>query len=451
MKKSNKKYVLMLILLWIVGCLLQFLFCCSSKTSSQKALVGAGVAATAVVAGDAALDQIPQATNHGFSLVDDQFNLKGEHGFDFEKSSVDPLVPYSADLNANIKKTVQYLKNHPERQLVVVGRYHADEENNTDFDNLGLARADIIKNQFIVAGVNPQQLVTKGEIYSDAVANAQGQYLGMIDFGMQDTPEATNNGFGLNADGLMLKGDHGFDFAQGDAMPLSPYAEELNANVSKMVEYLKANPARQLTVTGRYRADEVNNTPFPNLGLARAEQIKKQLMALGIDSKQIEIEGKLYPEAISNHKGQFLGMADFSVKELNDAGLTERQQKMDDLLADLTANPLTLYFDTGHSKLTFSEVQRNRVLSIVTYLDYEPSAKVVMTGHTDNVGKAEDNLRLGKKRALFAADYFAKNGLSKEQMMAVSKGSSEPIADNATEEGRAKNRRVTITIFKDSK
>jgi len=66
------------------------------------------------------------------------------------------------------------------------------------------------------------------------------------------------------------------------------------------------------------------------------------------------------------------------------------------------------------------------------------------TGHTDNVGTAEYNQKLSERRAQAVVDYLASKGVYPGRIKAIGMGLTKPIADNATEEGRAQNRRVTI-------
>lgn len=80
------------------------------------------------------------------------------------------------------------------------------------------------------------------------------------------------------------------------------------------------------------------------------------------------------------------------------------------------------------------------------FLRDNPSIKIRITGHTDDVGSEKANQRLSEGRANAVRDEIVRRGIASERIEAEGKGESEPIADNATEEGRAKNRRVEITI-----
>jgi OOP family OmpA-OmpF porin len=75
-----------------------------------------------------------------------------------------------------------------------------------------------------------------------------------------------------------------------------------------------------------------------------------------------------------------------------------------------------------------------------------PTAHIEVAGHTDNVGDEAANKALSEKRALAVTDYLIKAGLPADRLQAVGYGSSQPVAANDTEEGRAKNRRIDFVV-----
>jgi OOP family OmpA-OmpF porin len=71
---------------------------------------------------------------------------------------------------------------------------------------------------------------------------------------------------------------------------------------------------------------------------------------------------------------------------------------------------------------------------------------VQITGFTDNTGTPDYNQKLSEARASTVKDFLVKNGVDPSKITILGKGQNEPIADNATKEGRAKNRRVEIMV-----
>jgi OOP family OmpA-OmpF porin len=70
--------------------------------------------------------------------------------------------------------------------------------------------------------------------------------------------------------------------------------------------------------------------------------------------------------------------------------------------------------------------------------------KVEVGGHTDNAGTPDGNLRLSQERAQAVMAALVQRGIAAARMTAKGYGQATPVADNRTEEGRAKNRRVEL-------
>ena len=99
-----------------------------------------------------------------------------------------------------------------------------------------------------------------------------------------------------------------------------------------------------------------------------------------------------------------------------------------------------IIFDVGKSTIkpeSMSEINR-----IVTLMKENPDLKFSVEGHTDSTGAAASNQSLSEARSQAVVDKLAENGIAKDRLKAAGKGQSSPIADNGTDEGRAKNRRV---------
>jgi OOP family OmpA-OmpF porin len=83
---------------------------------------------------------------------------------------------------------------------------------------------------------------------------------------------------------------------------------------------------------------------------------------------------------------------------------------------------------------------------LADFLKSNPQANVVLAGFTDNVGTEAYNLPLSKRRVESVANYLKQQGVGMDRMTLLWYGQTNPIADNSTPEGRAKNRRVEIAV-----
>lgn len=103
-------------------------------------------------------------------------------------------------------------------------------------------------------------------------------------------------------------------------------------------------------------------------------------------------------------------------------------------------------FETGSAAISGSTKDLETIYNLLVQAE-ETKLKVV--GHTDNVGNSGSNLTLSKGRANSVVTYLTGRGISHDRFQLVDgKGDSTPIADNATSSGKAKNRRVEITLLK---
>jgi OOP family OmpA-OmpF porin len=103
---------------------------------------------------------------------------------------------------------------------------------------------------------------------------------------------------------------------------------------------------------------------------------------------------------------------------------------------------LYINFDTG--KADIKPESEPTIAQIVALLRENPDLKVSIEGHTDNVGTAASNKTLSEARAKSVMDAVVKGGVEASRLSAVGWGQEKPVADNRSEEGRAKNRRVEI-------
>jgi len=103
------------------------------------------------------------------------------------------------------------------------------------------------------------------------------------------------------------------------------------------------------------------------------------------------------------------------------------------------------FFDTN--KATFRKEAQPELEKISANVRRVTSVEAVqITGYTDNTGAADYNQKLSEQRAATVKDFLVKNGVDPSKITILGKGQSSPIADNATKDGRAKNRRVEVMV-----
>jgi OmpA-OmpF porin, OOP family len=99
-------------------------------------------------------------------------------------------------------------------------------------------------------------------------------------------------------------------------------------------------------------------------------------------------------------------------------------------------------FDTA--KATIRSDSEKVLSEVVALLQKNPAWRVALAGHTDNVGSKEMNLGLSRQRAQAVATWLSVKGIALDRLLPGGFGDMAPIADNTTDEGRAKNRRVDL-------
>ncbi len=103
-----------------------------------------------------------------------------------------------------------------------------------------------------------------------------------------------------------------------------------------------------------------------------------------------------------------------------------------------------VFFSTASSKLlskSFASLN-----TVVTILNENPTYKVQIDGHTDSQGKDEYNQTLSDSRAASVKAYLVSKGIAESRLSSTGYGETKPVADNNTASGRAKNRRVEMTL-----
>lgn len=104
-----------------------------------------------------------------------------------------------------------------------------------------------------------------------------------------------------------------------------------------------------------------------------------------------------------------------------------------------------ILFELGKSVLTTSSYAE--LVRLIAILQDSPLMKIEISGHTDNTGSPVINAKLSNDRAKSVVEYLVQKGIDRTRLTYKGFGSEQPIADNATAEGRSKNRRVEFKIL----
>lgn len=202
----------------------------------------------------------------------------------------------------------------------------------------------------------------------------------------------------------------------------------------KLVMYLKDNPDTEIHISSLYSAQERNESP--NLGYQRGNKIKGILVGAGIPSKHIVIKSYIKPFDFSA-TNTFSQSFTFYVLPLDLERIKGHISKnLDDKILYPTFT--TTGIVSNQNLKVFLEEVKNIIAE-------DQSVIIELIGHTDNVGNANDNYRMGLQYARQVKWYLMnKGGIDNKNIITSSKGEAEPIDTNKSERGRVMNRRIEV-------
>jgi outer membrane protein OmpA-like peptidoglycan-associated protein len=186
--------------------------------------------------------------------------------------------------------------------------------------------------------------------------------------------------------------------------------------------------------------------------LAKQNQVsadQKYKSELENNASNLRQQSDTYAEQLKDAKG------DIASLEAKRAAAEKREQEARRALENLAAvkqeqNRMvvtlsgSVLFKSASADLL--DIAKDRLNSVAEALKSYGEAAITVEGYTDSRGTDEANLRLSQQRADSVRNYLVSQGLSDATVKAVGKGEASPVADNATPEGQATNRRVEIVI-----
>ena len=213
--------------------------------------------------------------------------------------------------------------------------------------------------------------------------------------------------------------------------------------------YEDARPAKVTYVKGKVR-DKVTGKPLA----AKFELIDLETSEVVIESSSDPINGKFlvtlpvdHEYALNVSKDEYLFYSEhFSLDK--DYDLSEPH------IMDVEMQPIkygekvvlkNIFFETAsYALLPESRVELDK---LVSFMNNNPSIRIEIGGHTDNVGKPKDNQLLSENRSRSVRSYLIDNNISEDRIQYKGYGEEQPIDTNETSEGRANNRRTEFKVL----
>jgi OOP family OmpA-OmpF porin len=161
---------------------------------------------------------------------------------------------------------------------------------------------------------------------------------------------------------------------------------------------------------------------------------------LEVNGQLVRVTGEVGNEALRQQVASDLSLASNTSYTVTNALKVGSQQK----LLDQTLGNRIVEFQSGSARLT--PLGMSILDEMVARMAQMGGAHVMIIGHTDNVGQRESNVALSHARAQAVKAYMVQKGIPGTDMDVLGKGPDEPVADNTTHDGRARNRRIEFKI-----
>jgi len=236
----------------------------------------------------------PPVSKNSLVISDNNKNIaKTNSHFRFAHSS--DLPEMDEEIKQAMLNLATYSSQNPDRQLTITGEYLLREKNQTNFDNLGLARAAHIRQHLIRKGANGNKISLAHRINRE-LNFVDGQTQGALHFAFAaannnetptppaattTTPKPTQNASVAtpslpdfvvkDGDKIIINTNTKFQYEQSANEPKAN--AEIQKGLNDLAAYLKKNPNKELQIMGFYGKNEKKNNIFDDLGLARATNI----------------------------------------------------------------------------------------------------------------------------------------------------------------------------------
>jgi outer membrane protein OmpA-like peptidoglycan-associated protein len=158
--------------------------------------------------------------------------------------------------------------------------------------------------------------------------------------------------------------------------------------------------------------------------------------------------GAILGAAVGGAAGAYIG-------DYMDKQAAEIERDLEGATVERIGEGIKITFDSGIlfdvNKAALKERSKTELAELAVILQKYEDTNILLEGHTDDTGTEEYNLELSRLRSQSVANYLAGQSVNASRFTIMGYGESQPVADNATEEGRSLNRRVEVAIYANEK
>ena len=333
------------------------------------------------------------------------------------------------DYNSDVIKEVSYpildnvasvLLSYPDTKVEIAG--HTDNRGKFSYNkNLALTRAESVKSYIVNKGISADQIHAVGYGYDYPLYS-------------NDTEEgrAGNRRIELKIleSGSISEGVLGCVGFDSGSISINSYSA---ACLDMLAEQLVNSEEVKIEIAA-YTDNTGSVTANLTLSQKRAQAVVDYLISKGVIAVSLSARGygEAMPIAANDHLEGREKNRRIEVKIL----------EVESMKTGILEN---IYFETGRA--TLSRESYPALNGLAAKMMANPQMKIEVGGYTDNVGNDADNMELSQNRADAVVVYLVSAGISEDRLIATGYGKVNPVADNATFEGRARNRRIEVKIL----
>jgi len=392
--------------------------------------------------------------------------FKAEEDLHFQEA--EETVYIGPVFNSSLDSIARFLKQHPSVTLTITAPYSETEENVSNQENLGLARAYTVQQMFVNKGIAEDQILLAAT--TDQLFSQEQAYNELIDFKFSESYAALNDSDVKATYRAIEQIEQGSQFYKDGEYII--FSAEPEPHISQIDYYLNKNKEHLLQVNVPFTYDEEAIVDSLDIGLVRALDLKQQLATVGIKKENILIDSRLEVDVFDNtglsHPQKI--SYNFVFPSLKDEAAL-KEQSLERALSQLLTNETQeetneseeetatvsnqqkettdvspMRFNSGSHDLVLTQPVLSFVEDLTSFLEDNPDKSLLVVGHADNRGEEDFNFELGRIRGYAARRLLINYKVSPNKIRVISEGEFSPIASNDLEEGRRLNRRVEIDI-----